>query len=205
MMTQIQVKEPVVVEIAVLQELSPVAAAVLLKQRSAQGARQAVVKAVEAERSDLMWVGQQGTAVAVVLAAEVLVEVVAAVVVVTVLAVASVAAAAAAAVEAAAKAEELSVKCVEPFDCKKNNKHTKAQQKNTATWHDNSQFIHRVFKYFSSSRTFQETTIEDNSFIAYTVYAIIIMNKNEHESPHSDLDRAVLSASLQDSFIPTIN
>lgn len=56
-------------------------------------------------------------------------------------------------------------------------------------------------------RTFQETTIiiEDNSFIAYTVYAIIIMNKNEHESPHSDQDRAVLSASLQDSFIPTIN
>lgn len=152
MMTQIQAKEPVVVEIAVLQELSPVAAAVLLKQRSAQGARQAVVKAVEAERSDLMWVGQQGTAVAVVLAAEVLVEVVAAVVVVTVLAVASVAAAAA--VAAAAKAEELSVKSVEPFDCKKNNKHTKAQQKNTATWHDNSQFIHRVFKYFSSSKDF---------------------------------------------------
>lgn len=153
MMTQIQAKEPVVVEIAVLQELSPVAAVVLLKQRSAQGARQAVVKAVEAERSDLMWVGQQGTAVVVVLAAEVLVEVVAAVVVVTVLAVASVAAAAAA-VAAAAKAEELSVKSVEPFDCKKNNKQTKTQQKNTATWHDNSQFIHRVFKYFSSSKDF---------------------------------------------------
>jgi len=50
-------------------------------------------------------VGQQGTAVAVVLAAEVLVEVAAAAVVVTVVV---------AAVATAAKAEELSVKFVEP-------------------------------------------------------------------------------------------
>ena len=54
-------------------------------------------------------VGQQGTAVAEVLAAEVLPEVAAAAVVVTVVAVAV-------AVATAAKAEELSVNFVEPFD-----------------------------------------------------------------------------------------
>ena len=66
-------------------------------------------------------VGQQGTAVAVVLATEVLVEVVAVAAVVIAVAVAFVAVAA---VATAAKAEELSVRSVEPFDCKiKKNTH----------------------------------------------------------------------------------
>lgn len=114
MMLLTQVKVPVAVETAVLQGLSPVAAVVLPKQLSAQGAHQAVAKAVEAECSDLTRVGQQGTAVAVVLATEVLVEVAAVAAVVIAVAVAIVAVAVAA-VATAAKAEELSVRSVEPF------------------------------------------------------------------------------------------
>lgn len=117
MMTRTQAKEPVAVETAAFQELSHVAVVVLLKQPSAQGAHRAVAKAVGAECSDLMLVGQQCNVVAVVLAAEVLVEVAAAAAAVTVVAVASVAAAAAA-VAIVAKAEELSLKFVEPFDGK---------------------------------------------------------------------------------------
>ena len=75
-----------------------------------------------------MLVGQQGTAVAVVSATEVLAEVAATAVVVTVAAVvaAAAAAAAAAAVATAAKAEELSVKFVEPFDSKMNKQNHKS-------------------------------------------------------------------------------
>lgn len=128
MMTWTLEKEPVAVETAVLQELSHVAVVVLLKQLSAQGAHRVVAKAVEAERSDLMLAGQQCNAVAVVLTAEVLVEVAAAAAAVTAVAVASVAAAAVAAVAAAvataARAEELPEKFVGPFDGEMNKKNT---------------------------------------------------------------------------------
>lgn len=136
-MTWTQEKEPVVVETAVLRELSHVAVVVLLKQLSAQGAHRAVAKAAEAEHSDLTLVGQQGTAVAVVLAAEVLVEVAAAAVVVTVVV---------AAVATAAKAEELSVKFVEPFDGKMTKKSQKLNKTTLILGSNNLQFIHRIFK-----------------------------------------------------------
>ena len=75
---------------------------------------------------------QQCNAVAVVLTAEVLVEVAAAVAVVTVAAVVSVVVAAA--VVTAAKAEELSVKFAEPFDGKMN----KSNMKMTHLYHTQS-------------------------------------------------------------------
>ena len=73
------------------------------------------------------------------LAVEVLVEVVA--VVVVVVAVVAVASVVVAVVATAAKAEELSVKSVEPFDCKKNKNQTTDQHNKTDTRHNNLFFF----------------------------------------------------------------
>ena len=189
MMKWTQAKEPVAVETAVLRELSLVAVVVLQKYPFAQGGHQAAVKAVEAECSDLMLTGQQCNAVAVVLVAEVLVEVAAAAAVVTAVAVASVVVAAAAAVTAA-KAEELSVKFAEPFDGKMNKSNTQKLDSTTVILGITTCSYTQGFQVISSSRTFQEPNFvfegprknnENDSIIAYTVIHIVHVYHNINE------------------------
>ena len=140
-------------------------------------------------------VGQQGTAVAVVLATEVLVEVVEVAAVVIAVAVAFVAVAA---VATAAKAEELSVRSVEPFDCKiKKKTHIHKLNRTTLIFGITTCSL---FKRFSrilgiqglSKSKFVFRGQQNNSFTAYTVYHIILMNNKlmKMHLYHSNLDTA---------------
>ena len=137
-------------------------------------------------------VGQQGTAVAVVLATEVLVEVVEVAAVVIAVAVAFVAVAA---VATAAKAEELSVRSVEPFDCKIKKTHIHKLNRTTLVFGITTCSLFKRFSRILGIQGLSKSKIffrgqQNNSFTAYTVYPIILMNNKlmKMHLYHSNLD-----------------